>query len=71
MLSKSQSQLFSNMENITSVSINYWRVFSLFTRAIKSSYIDKFVDRSINAFEFTQGLQKALNGSGNYNWFLS
>ncbi|WP_394799613.1 hypothetical protein [Elizabethkingia anophelis] len=25
----------------------------------------------MNAFEFTKGLQKTLNGESNYHWFLS
>nr|WP_315032940.1 DUF3871 family protein [uncultured Chryseobacterium sp.] len=51
--------------------INLWDVYNLFTQANKSSYIDTFLDRNLNAFEFTKGIQKALNGSSNYHWFLS
>jgi len=51
--------------------INLWDVYNLFTQANKSSYIDTFLDRNVNAFEFTQGIQKALIGSGDYHWFLS
>jgi hypothetical protein len=50
--------------------INLWNVFNLFTSANKSSYIDTFLDRNVNAFEFTQGIQKALNGGSRYQWFL-
>lgn len=52
-------------------SINLWNVFNLFTQANKSSYIDTFLDRDLNAFEFSKGLQKTLNGNSNYHWFLS
>lgn len=52
-------------------SINLWNVFNLFTQANKSSYIDTFLDRNLNAFEFSKGLQKTLNGNSNYHWFLS
>lgn len=51
--------------------INLWDVFNLFTQANKSSYIDTFLDRNLNAFEFTKGLQKTLNGNSDYHWFLS
>ncbi|WP_407508412.1 DUF3871 family protein [Elizabethkingia anophelis] len=52
-------------------SINLWDVYNLFTQANKSSYIDTFLDRNLNAFEFTKGLQKNLNGESDYHWFLS
>jgi len=52
-------------------SINLWNVFNLFTQANKSSYIDTFLDRNLNAFEFSKGLQKTLNGNSDYHWFLS
>lgn len=51
--------------------INLWDVYNLFTQANKSSYIDTFLDRNLNAFEFTKGLQKTLNGNADYHWFLS
>ena len=51
--------------------INLWNVYNLFTQANKSSYIDTFLDRNLNAFEFSKGIQKTLNGNSNYHWFLS
>ena len=51
--------------------INLWDVYTLFTQANKSSYIDTFLDRNLNAFEFTKGIQKTLNGNLDYHWFLS
>ncbi len=51
--------------------INLWSVFNLFTQANKSSYIDTFLDRNANAFEFSSGLAKALNGDSKYQWFLN
>ncbi|WFB66856.1 DUF3871 family protein [Chryseobacterium sp. WX] len=51
--------------------INLWDVYNLFTQANKSSYIDTFLDRNLNAFEFSKGIQKILNGSFDYHWFLS
>ena len=51
--------------------ISLWKVYNLFTGANKSSYIDTFLDRNENAFAFAEGLSKAINGDGNYRWFLS
>lgn len=51
--------------------INLWSVYNLFTQANKSSYIDTFLDRNLNAFEFSKGIRKMLNGNSNYHWFLS
>ncbi|WP_312288380.1 DUF3871 family protein [Chryseobacterium gleum] len=51
--------------------INLWNVYNLFTQANKSSYIDTFLDRNLNAFEFSKGIQKTLNGNSDYHWFLS
>jgi len=51
--------------------INLWNMYNLFTQANKSSYIDTFLDRNVNAFDFSNGISKALNGSSNYHWFLS
>ncbi|MDC8101652.1 DUF3871 family protein [Chryseobacterium rhizosphaerae] len=51
--------------------INLWSVYNLFTQANKSSYIDTFLDRNLNALEFTKGIQKTLNGNSNYCWFLN
>jgi hypothetical protein len=50
--------------------INLWRMYNLFTGANKSSYVDSFLERSINAFDFTHQLQTGLAGSGT-NWYLN
>lgn len=51
--------------------INLWRVYNLFTGANKSSYINTFLDRNVNAFNFVEGISKAIEGDSNYSWFLS
>lgn len=52
--------------------ISMWEFYNLLTGSNKSSYVDTFLDRGVNAFEFTQGISKALSGSStNYSWFLS
>jgi hypothetical protein len=50
--------------------INLWRMYNLFTGANKSSYVDSFLERSVNAFEFTYPLQSGLAG-GSTNWYLN
>lgn len=51
--------------------ISLWNLYNHYTGALKSSYIDSFIDRNLNAFRFTQGLKDALDGEGAYQWFLS
>ena len=50
--------------------INMWRVYNLLTGANKSSYIDNFLDRSLNATELVGGLMRALQGDRHYAWFI-
>lgn len=52
-------------------SISLWKVYNLFTGAVKSSYIDSFLDRNVNSFELTNGIFRALTGSlTSLDWFL-
>ena len=41
--------------------INLWRLYNLFTGTNKSSYIDSFLDRSVNAYNFTEQIGVAWN----------
>lgn len=50
--------------------INLWRLYNLFTGTNKSSYIDTFLDRSVNAFRFVENLGNALDRKET-NWFLN
>ncbi len=52
-------------------SINLWKCYNLFTGANKSSYIDSFLNRTVNAYSFTKGIEKALQGDEQYRWFLN
>lgn len=52
-------------------SINLWDFYNLLTGAVKSSYIDSFLDRNANAFSFTKGIGEALEGEGGHGWFLN
>jgi Domain of unknown function, B. Theta Gene description (DUF3871) len=50
--------------------INLWRLYNLFTGSNKSSYIDTFVDRSVNSFRFVDDIRTAIDKK-DANWFLS
>lgn len=51
-------------------SISLWKLYNLFTGVNKSSYIDTFLERGINAFDFTNGLVSVLK-HGQKSWFLN
>lgn len=50
--------------------LSMWKMYNLLTGANKSSYIDSFLDRSLNAGELSTGICKALSGDGEYSWFI-
>lgn len=50
--------------------INLWKMYNLFTGAVKSSYIDNYLERAVNAHQLTNGFIGALNGDEKYSWFL-
>ena len=50
--------------------INLWKLFNLFTGANKSSYIDRFMDRSVNAFRLIEQIQFELEGKST-SWYLN
>lgn len=52
-------------------SISLWKVYNLFTGANKTSYIDSFLERNVNAHTFTNSIAEALSGNSDYHWFLS
>jgi hypothetical protein len=52
--------------------ISMWEFYNLLTGSNKTSYIDTFLERGVNAFDFSKGISNALSGSStNYTWFLS
>jgi hypothetical protein len=51
--------------------IDLWRLYQLLTGVNKSSYIDSFLDRSLNAFTFTESLVEASGNTSKSHWFLS
>ena len=50
--------------------INLWKLYNLFTGANKSSYIDSFLDRSVNAFQLVEQIKNGLEHR-NSNWYLN
>ena len=50
--------------------LNMWNFYNLLTGANKSSYIDSFLDRSLNASEIALGINSALHGDERYSWFI-
>lgn len=50
--------------------ISLWKLYNLFTGANKSSYIDNFVERNVNASSFIDSIRFALKDKSN-NWFLN
>lgn len=51
-------------------SINLWRLYNLFTNSNKSSFIDSFADRALNASEFISTMAYAITHKEEH-WFLS
>ena len=50
--------------------ISMWKVYNLLTGTNKSSYIDNFLDRALNASQLAEGINKALSGESEYRWFV-
>ncbi len=51
--------------------LNLWNMYNLLTGANKNSYIDQFLNRSVNAFDLVTGIGDALvNPYSPYKWFL-
>lgn len=52
--------------------INLWKVYNLFTSANKSSYIDSFLSRNVNALHLSSGMSNLFKGiDDKYKWFLN
>jgi len=50
--------------------INLWRLYNLFTGANKSTYIDNFLDRSVNAFHLVEQLKNGMDHQQQC-WYLN
>ncbi|HSZ84878.1 MAG TPA: DUF3871 family protein [Puia sp.] len=62
-------ELYTNSDGYMN-SINLWNLYNLFTSANKSSYIDSFLERSVNAYEFIEQLKFALVNKSTC-WYLN
>ena len=52
--------------------ITCWQLMQLLNEAIKSSYVDKWLERNQNCTDFAIGIQKAIENEDNtYGWFLN
>ena len=51
-------------------SLSMWNFHNLLTEANKSSYIDSYLSRAVNATDVAVGLNNALHGDSTYQWFL-
>lgn len=50
--------------------ISLWDFHNLLTEANKSSYIDTYLQRAVNATDVSVGICNALHGDETYKWFL-
>ena len=50
--------------------LSMWKMYNLLTGANKSSYIDSFLDRSLNAGELSSGICRAIKEDDEYSWFI-
>jgi hypothetical protein len=50
--------------------LSLWNVYNLLTTANKSSYIDNFSERALNATHISEGITRALDGEARYKWFI-
>lgn len=69
----SVAKAYINDENFGSFGseLNMWKFYNLLTGANKvHSYIDAFLDRSLNATEMALGINSALHGDERYKWFI-
>ncbi|MER2997384.1 DUF3871 family protein [Pontibacter populi] len=50
--------------------ISLWKFYNLLTGANKSTYIDQYLDRSVNAMSFASQIQDALRGKS-MSWYIN
>jgi hypothetical protein len=50
--------------------INLWRFYNLLTGVNKSTYIDQYLDRSVNAYDFVEQIKWSLTGERT-SWYLN
>lgn len=62
-----EDENFSRNEDGT---ISLYNLYNLFTGSIKNSYIDTFLNRSVNSYEIAESLANSLSNQ-TANWFLN
>jgi hypothetical protein len=50
--------------------ISLWQLYNFLTGANKSTYIDQFLDRSVNALDFASQIQEAVKGQSK-SWYIN
>lgn len=60
----------TNFSRSSNGSIDLWRFFNLFTGANKHSYIDKFLERGVNGWDFTNRVRGVLDDSYPDFWYM-
>lgn len=50
--------------------LNLWRLYNLLTSVNKSTYIDQFLERGVNAFNFVYNIKTALKNQ-TFDWYLN
>ena len=50
--------------------ISMWDFHNLLTESNKSSYIDTYLQRAVNATDVAVGISNALHGDSRYSWFI-
>jgi len=50
--------------------ISMWNLYNLLTSANKSSYIDNFSERALNATHISDGITRAQQGETRFEWFI-
>ncbi|SDZ48680.1 MULTISPECIES: DUF3871 family protein [Rhodonellum] len=59
-----------NFQRQDNGSIDLWKFYNLMTGATKHSYIDKYLERGVNSFDFTRQVQGALESPSHNFWYL-
>ena len=54
----------------SSGNINLWKLYNLFTGSNKSSYIDNFLEKSVNAYNFVEQIKWGIEGKQE-SWYLN
>ena len=50
--------------------ISMWNFHNLLTESNKTSYIDSYLQRAVNATDVAVGINNALHGDERYRWFV-